>query len=369
MREHAIPQDVVGYRFHIVGNMTLKQFLEVGAGCIIGLLLYNTNLYTFIKWPLIGLAVALGAMAAFVPFEERPLDHWITTFFKVLYKPTKFFWKREPHIPDPFLYKPNQATPQIAELDLSPARKKRAREYMHSITLRPPTAEETQETDRINQLLQSFNSISVTTIEEVQLSQKPSLVVKPHSLRQQDIPTTLDISATEIVITPDQEYISAKQALAVSQVAQDITIPENTPVEVAEINNAQATVNTDIAENMGAYSTAAPQKLAGLTTTNSVTQNEKLPFPSKPSEPNKIVGMVLTPSSDIISDAILEIVDKTTGMVVRAVKTNTLGQFFITTPLPNGEYVVTLEHPDFAFQPVALELSGELVEPLEIRSA
>ena len=36
MREHPIPQDITGYKFHIIGSMTLKQFLEIAIGVIVG---------------------------------------------------------------------------------------------------------------------------------------------------------------------------------------------------------------------------------------------------------------------------------------------------------------------------------------------
>ena len=85
MQEHPIPQDITGYKFHIIGSMTLKQFGEVFLGVIIAGILFKTNLIAVIKWPLIMMSVGLGAAAAFLPIEERPLDHWIITFFRVLY--------------------------------------------------------------------------------------------------------------------------------------------------------------------------------------------------------------------------------------------------------------------------------------------
>ena len=102
MREHPIPQDITNYRFHIVGSMTLKQFGELALGCIIGFAIYSTNLVAFVKFPLIFIFVALGVIAAFVPIAERPLDHWIITFFRGLYSPTLYFWRREESPPDVF---------------------------------------------------------------------------------------------------------------------------------------------------------------------------------------------------------------------------------------------------------------------------
>ena len=95
MREHPIPQDISGYRFHIIGNMTLKQFIEMAGGCVVAVIIYATNLPTIIKWPLIGLSIGVGALIAFIPIAERPLDHWVITFFKVLYRPTNFSGKKQ----------------------------------------------------------------------------------------------------------------------------------------------------------------------------------------------------------------------------------------------------------------------------------
>jgi hypothetical protein len=77
--------------------------------------------------------------------------------------------------------------------------------------------------------------------------------------------------------------------------------------------------------------------------------------------------MVLTPSNDVITNAIVEI-KKANGTTVRAVKTNALGQFFISTPLPDGEYVIETEKSDLRFAQLNISLSGKIVDPLEIRS-
>lgn len=151
MQEHPIPQDITGYKFHIIGSMTLKQFGEIFLGVIFAVLFYKTNLVSIIKWPLVLLSVGLGAAAAFVPIEERPLDHWIITFFKVLYKPTKFYWRREPKIPDPFTYKPSEIQEDTSTLDLTPAKKQRIKEYVGAIPEQTKTSQDFT-SDEINRM-------------------------------------------------------------------------------------------------------------------------------------------------------------------------------------------------------------------------
>ncbi|HYD34876.1 MAG TPA: PrgI family protein [Vitreimonas sp.] len=378
MREHAIPQDVVGYRFHIIGNMTLKQFLEVGAGCVVGFMIHTTNLPNVIKWPFIGLAVAVGAMAAFVPFEERPLDHWIVTFFSVLYKPTKFFWRKDPKIPDPFLYKPQGETNNTVEIDLTPARRQRIKEYLGSLSVGYVDPDEAYERQRMAAILASFGEVIVTQVDSVQQAHRPSLVVRPHSLKEPE--AQLDAVTTDATYTPvftmevaATHHVSEavnKQVLETDQVAHNIEVPELQTVDVKKGIAEEEATQEGYVHTVGqaVYSTVtAPTQALNLNQTQAAAMNANLPFPLKPTEPNKLVGMVLSTKNDLINDAIVEIQDAS-GMVARAVKTNALGQFFITTPLANGTYSLVIDKDGWQFTPLQLVLSGNVVEPLEIRS-
>ena len=53
-----------------------------------------------------------------------------------------------------------------------------------------------------------------------------------------------------------------------------------------------------------------------------------------PDYPNILTGLIKDPSDVSLEGAIVEIVDSTTGMPARALRTNKLGQFQIATPLP-----------------------------------
>lgn len=381
MREHAIPQDVTGYRFHIIGSMTLKQFAEVGAGVIVGVLIYTTNLPAIIKWPMICIVVGLGAAAAFVPLEERPFDHWIVTFFKVLYKPTKFFWKRQSKVPEAFLFNANVATQNTpSELDLRPARRERIKEYLTSVEPLPQLNQlDTNELNRLSEIMNAFSTVQAQTLSVNKGAHKPDLkvrvrTIKPHTadldfiqdrLEQQQKEQTLVAEETQAEVEVQQQ----KQQLQVQQVAQEIQIPEveeisieGNPITAEDVAYQNGNGNADERAYVGAIDTAAPAA-AG----QSATTNVDLPFPSPPTEPNKLVGMILSQTNNLINDAIIEIVDET-GRVARAVKSNALGQFFITTPLADGTYAISVEHDGYQFEPISLQLQGNVVPPIEIRS-
>lgn len=390
MQEHPIPQDITGYKFHIIGSMTLKQFGEIFLGVILAVIFYKTNLIGVIKWPLVILSFGMGVAAAFLPIEERPLDHWIITFFKVLYKPTKFYWRREPKIPEPFTYKPEIEKIEDNTLDLTPAKRQRIREYVGSIPEVSATPQDftNDELSRMQNILTSFTDVQVktqtiTTTETKQ--EKPRIDVRVRKMRKpvaQEVvifgnDTVIPLHTEGTYETPQrktlnpQTFDQKKSILATDQVATDIEIPEEQAIkavsqeEVEEkLTSTHESVN-DMSEKsfIEAESTNKEETIA----TTEASYNTNLPFPIKPTEPNKVVGMVLSQNNDLLTNAIVEI-QTTQGSIARAVKTNALGQFFITTPLKNGDYNVVVEKSGYQFQPQHLIIDNTIIPPMEIRS-
>src|SRR5581483_4803400 len=96
------------------GDMTLKQFLEIAAGVVMGVIFYATGLPTIIKWPLIAISVLIGAALAFIPLEERPLEQWFLAFVRNVYSPTLFHWEKQGNVK--YFMDETQATPTTAAL-------------------------------------------------------------------------------------------------------------------------------------------------------------------------------------------------------------------------------------------------------------
>ncbi len=94
IEQHPIPQDVAGYKFRLIGEMTVKQFIWLAGGIILGLITYSTPLPFFFKYPLTGILVFLGAGIAFIPVEGRPMDKWLIAFIKSVYSPTQLTWQK-----------------------------------------------------------------------------------------------------------------------------------------------------------------------------------------------------------------------------------------------------------------------------------
>lgn len=80
--------------------------------------------------------------------------------------------------------------------------------------------------------------------------------------------------------------------------------------------------------------------------------------------PNVINGYVKGKEETLIKNAVIIVKDQNDD-VVRALKTNDLGQFAITTPLPNGLYHVEASSPGSTFDIITVDLSGTVLEPVE----
>lgn len=360
MREHAIPQAVTSYEFHLIGNMTLKQFLELAAGFVLAFLVYSTNLPGVIKWPIVLLLAGMGAMLAFVPFEGRPLDQWFIALVRAIYKPTEFYWRKTAHIPDYFTFSSSNTRQYEQEFDFTPIKQRRIKEFISTVPQErhfdPLSADEYH---KLSSVLSLFDEVIVQDTQIVQQFVKPSIVdTSTHTLQpiNRVFPTvnstqSLSIDANtqagvhQILVPVDQPPL-IQPAVAANPQDQEATISSQTEVQV--------------------FSTAASKSLIPTDVTQAQTSST-LPFPKRPTQANIVVGMIFTEDDAIVENAIIEIVDNQ-GLPVRAVRTNAIGQFSISTPLSNGSYYLRIEKEGLVFATIQLTLQNTILDPLLIRA-
>ena len=325
MKQHPIPQDITGYKFHLIGAMTLKQFAELAAGAIIAFIIYKSNLIGVIKWPMFIFVIILATMIAFVPIEERPLDFWIITYLKNLWKPTKFFWKKTPKVPEFFNYKAgqNQNIDVTPDVNYSPARKERIQEYLKSI---PNTDEELDEWDisynqRANNLVTHFDQVQVkaenVSIQRERKNNRPQLKTRIRKLKSLE-----DIQDQQTQKTEPKTLIEG---------ADDPTPSDNVQKETDQIQKIE----------------------------NNETQ-------LKEEKNNQLLGTIKNNTGKPVSNALIEVFAKNEDQALRISKSNTDGEFFIKTALPNGEYQIKTEAEGLAFMPISIRLTGRRVPAIEI---
>lgn len=312
IQQHPIPQNVTSFQFRLVGDMTLMQFFQLAGGIVGGLVLYATGLPFFFKWPLITLSVGLGAGMAFLPVEGRPMDKWLLAFFKSIYSPTIFTWKK------------TLTNPQV------------------QVTTNKPVATPSIPTPPVPQPVLNNNQPPTPASQSFQ----SGAVVVPQT------PTTLKSDGTQT------QQPSTHKAISTPPVQKIHIEPQPKPkLETKTQMQTPQPQQTNITKP--ANQNLPPDKNAVFST--------NLPIPSTPQTPNTIVGMTLTPEGKILDGSIVEI--REGNVTVRATKSNKLGQFLFIKPLDDGIYQLTAEHPNYTFKTYALKADGNIIRPIKLQAS
>jgi len=308
MEQHSIPQQISSYEFKLVGEMTLKQFLKAAGGIILAILINTTKLIGIVKWPLMILCVGTGLLFAFVPFEDRPLEVWIKAFIKSIYSPTFYIYKKK--------------------ID-------------HSwLKLSMKKNEENQNEDNKNEVIEK------NKIEKEE--QKNGIFLQTKVTKQRKETIEEDEEKKVKKINKANDLIETRNSPSETKKEENVKKDE---VEIQENSwkNQKADLNLQ-SEKLG----ATGQAVFGA-----------IPMPDRPEIPNLIVGMATTKEGKIIDGVIIEIQDEH-GSSSRVLKTNSLGQFKISTPLDNGRYLIIADKDGYFFDRVNVDLNGQIVEPIRI---
>jgi hypothetical protein len=338
MIQHPIPQNVTSYQFRLIGDMTIKQFVFLSIGVGAAIVFYYSNLFFFFKWFLVITSAMAGFAIAFMPFEERPLDQWLANYIKAIYRPTFFVWKKEPTLPEYFTHTTAispQAMADTAEVSRIAAIRRQQGLSSYLTTLPQDGNNDLDARERA--AAGNFTSLFQLTPTQ------PS--------RQLEAPLPDPVPRS-----PGHAFVS-------------VPVPQTAPAQIISSNTAsQRDVVPAPASPIEAQASSTTIAAAETIKVAAATTSAALPFPSVPTVPNVVVGMVIDASGKIVPGAIVEVLDES-GMPARATKTNQLGQFFSTTPLKRGTYRINIDKPGFNFDTIELQLTGQIIEPLKIQAS
>jgi len=358
MQQHPVPQDIIAYKFRLVGSMTLKQFAELAAGLVIAWITFNSTANFIIKWTLGPFAALLGFALAFVPIEDRPLDQWIINFIKAIYKPTQFLYRPLAKVLDIF----SPPKPQSQGALVATRQPGDLEEYLKSLPPSPATAFDQAEAKYLQHVHNLFGALGTkppppaketlqpsTPLQSpvkgirVRKLMTPQMCLLPHITLYQS-PAESKLAAMPHVVTPTKPTSVPKAAP-----------PKPKPAPQTKKSPPPSKTKTVVAP--------PPQPKSA----KAATFAPDIILPQKPEKPNLIAGITLDKANKIVPNVILEIKNHK-GHPVRALKSNKLGQFFIATPLKEGIYQISSEHPDHRFAIIKLEAKGEIIPPLKIQA-
>ncbi len=330
--------------------MTLKQFLylAIGAGTAYILFVFAAPYYPLIVWPLVLISASLGAAFAFLPIQSRPLDYWLGAFLKAVYSPTKRVWKKNDKV-----------------FGEDPLFQSRLVTYLASLQ---PASQQLRTTQNIN-----ISESQTIRNSDFSGSQNPSEPSGPVDLPTPDeLGKTVDLARQaqnlQLRIIQTERTLSQIKSEAQKSAAIPVDYSQNVNKIISDLQNliSQASqIRHELDTVTKQPQTASP--------TASVQEKIKVVIPPKPKQaqvalttfPNVINGIVKDQKGTLLEGVVAVIYDKE-GLPVRALKTNKLGRFTGSTPLPNGTYTLELEKDNFTFDVLQMELGGEVLPPLLI---
>lgn len=317
--EHQVPQNVTSFEFHLVGDMTLKQFGYLAAGMIIAYIVFATLLTSspVVALPIIIFSALSGVALAFFPIADRPLDHWVSTFFRAVYSPTQGRWK-------------SPASSKGKEDLKSPAFQNRLQIYLASIG---------------------------ETSEEPQVS-KPAV--------KQDLPSAAPALQSTKIQAPSPNLPQLNQ---MAEYIRDLQAKlAQSERQIQELKTVITSPRPQVQGTPAPIQTPRPIPLPKPAHVTVVASKPTIPTqPVLTSQANVINGIITDALGNYMEGAIVSIHDKN-NLPVRALKTNKLGQFAGATPLPSGAYTVTFEKENLEFDALQITLNGEVSSPLNVRA-
>ncbi|MBI3443194.1 PrgI family protein [Candidatus Woesebacteria bacterium] len=343
MEAHAIPQNVTSFEFHLVGDMTLKQFIYLAIGCAIAyfLFVFLSPIYPLVAWPGIVVSALSGVAFAFLPIASRPLDYWLAAFLKAIYSPTKRVWKKDHRIfKDDSLFNSRLVT------------------YLAALQPQSRTT-------------QNYPDSQLITAAESQIIRPSNLSGTPTT--SPPLPTTDELGKTVDLARQAQnlqlKIIQSERTLnqIKSQASQPTAVPVDYTAQVNKIITDLQTLVTQasvVKQQLDAITKPEQKKIAEKVKIITAVKSKQTQL-ALTSFPNVISGVVKDRAGNYLEGCIAVIHNKE-GLPVRALKTNKLGQFTGSTPLPGGIYTLALEKDGFTFDVLQMELNGEILPPLMI---
>lgn len=393
MENHPIPQDVTGFQFKLIGDMTVKQFAYIAGGAIAAWLCFS-----ILPLPL-NLLFALGSALfgvglAFFPIEGRPMDVMVINFLKALVTPTMYVYQKTGgHLAIDASHRQKTHVNEHKQMVQTTSSAK-LQEYLSSLHQDKHSKLDEKETTYFQSLSALYGNQPMPQIQPapqpiVEPVQPPPVVAPEEPVQQQEVSQPQE-EKDEAVLNREAEMLRAELAKAKQQEAQQQQTPAapeahervvNIEQELTEILAQKERLEKELMQLQQQLDQQKKQVVTPsqtpVETKPELSHVRSIPkqsvvatgAPLVADVPNLVTGVMKDPRGNVLPGILVEIKDQE-GNPVRAFRTNPLGQFASATPLTNGVYTIEFEDPKGAntFDVVEIETAGEILMPLEIIS-
>ena len=389
MENHPIPQDITGFQFKLIGEMTVKQFAYVAGGVFIAWLFYLFPLIVYIKIPLMLLFGCFGAALAFLPIDGRPMDIMIKNFFKAVFSPTQYVYQKTG----------GQLFQDTSSFQKKPLSSETPEgQFKNFLNTMPKGKSKLDQKEMV--FFQAINTYGTTA----PLPVNPAFVT-PHAFatKPQGSPTQMQPPAAKTAEGANAPLTNEEMLKTAALLEKELRDAKAKEAQAPQVNSQayldahqkvlelQRSLNDLLSQKLQletkvislqkqletqgkpVYSPSMAEAQAPKETkfARSVPQNmaKSVGLPIAPEFPNIVTGIVKDPRGNPLANVLVEVKDSS-GNAVRAFKTNALGQFASATPLNNGDFTIEFEDPrgQNKFDMIAFKAAGEIILPIEIIS-
>ena len=430
-KKHAIPQHIAAFEFKLIGDLTVKQFLFAGVGMAVAYAAWVSELNFFLKWGTILVSAGMGLGTAFFPIQDRTLDQWLLNFILAIFSPTQRIWRKEPQLPEFLREDYSQfLTSQVLSMTPLQSHRK-LRQYLgeleeparHASQLAGVAGGEEEEKEFVEKLnfdLPLPSSIKVDTErrkeegessperlperkEEVNIALEPAYKIP---LRRNVTPgRKVRLPAIEgtIKLRPSPPFAPSElregKKGPIKELIKKVAKTPSKPLtpkppkppkngRLQRLRKQNLELKTRLGEAEKQLSSLEELKKKRATdrayqerlrqqekTVQKLSQKQKeaqkeisqaAPTPRKGKIPNIVSGVVKDKEGKLLENVVVIIKDQD-GDPARALKTNRLGQFTISTPLENGDYTVEVSNKQRTFGIIKIETDGSVPEPIEFQ--
>ena len=175
---------------------------------------------------------------------------------------------------------------------------------------------------------------------------------------------TIPTTGTILTIRPADKEDRRGEAQSETKTPQETPPKRESLLEKAERQAAQAKASDKKAKDIAAADpkVAAPHLREALVGKKAAPSG---PGQSLTNLPNVIHGTVQSNQGKLIEDAVVIVKDQD-GDPIRALKTDAVGQFMISTPVPSGDYQVHIANQPETFAIIKVAADGSVLEPLKL---
>ena len=385
MEQHPVPRNISSFQFHLIGDMTLRQFGYLIAGALCAFIVFKiVPLPVILKYPFAGIFAFAGVAFAFLPIQERPLDRWIVAFIKSIYSPTQFLWQKEGTFLEILAKQTTVSTKKLSQTHTQTHQDARTKlhQYLATLPQSPHQTLNSREKSYIDQTLALFNTTSYPQKPKVAVStplvtntvepeppkvpqevKSPPQPVKTESIQSVPVPIQSEIKPQPV---PSINNQAGTDYMEIHKMLKELALQkESLAQELARLKSEIKKIEEPLIIKPEVSQEGNKQPTIKAFTAQSAVN--EIGMPAIPQTPNIVSGVIRDAQKKLVPNIILTIKDNK-GNPIRALKTNKLGQFATATPLPNGVYLIEVEDPlkRYAFDIAEITLSGKVFLPIAI---